>query len=252
MDDRLSEQSPAPRRSGKAIRWVIVLGLLLAALVGYQSYRGYQQRQRDYRVETDNSAAVGKVIISTFAKQNALKVRTLEGVVQTAAATTGGIGDVLRADKVVKQPFSVDYFVDMSALTLEEYSWDARTKTLSVRAPPVTVARPNIDSSRTTVSTTRGVFVTRDMMDRLGRQVAVGARNQASTEANKLDNIAKAQAAASEAIAANLRAPLAAAGIANARVVIVQRSQDGPARADQRWDVSRSIAEVLRQRSGGE
>ena len=252
MANRLSEQSRAPQGSGKTIRWVIVLGLLLAAFVGYKSYSGYQQRQRDYRVETDNSAAVGKVIVSTFAKQNALKVRTLEGVVQSAAATTGGIGDVLRADKVVKQPFSVDYFVDMSALTLEEYSWDARTKTLSVRAPQVTAARPNIDGSRTTVRNTRGVFVTRDMMDSLDRQVAVGARNQAAAEAAKPDNLLKAQEAAAEAIAANLRGPLAAAGIGDVRVLVVPRSEAGPAQADQRWDVSRSIAEVLRQQKARE
>jgi hypothetical protein len=252
MDSQLNPQAPAPARSNKAIRFVIVLGLVLAAIVAMQSYRGYQQRQRDYRVETDNSAAVGKVIVSAFAKQNALKVRTLEGVVQTASATTGGIGEVLRADKVVKQPFSVDYFVNMGSLTLDDYSWDARAKTLSVRAPEVTPAKPNIDSSRATVSITRGVFVTRDMMDKLDRQIAVGARNQTAAEANKPENIAKAREAAAEAIAANLRGPLAAAGIGDVRVVVVPRGNSGPGRSDQRWDVSRSIGEVLRQQAARE
>jgi hypothetical protein len=138
----------------------------------------------------------------------------------------------------------------MSALTLADYSWDGRTKTLSVRAPEVTAAKPNIDSSRATVSITRGVFVTRDMMNKLDRQIAVGARNQTAAEAAKPENIAKARDAAAEAIAANLRGPLAAAGIGDVRVLVVQRGETGPGRVDQRWDVSRSIAEVLRQKAG--
>jgi Protein of unknown function (DUF4230) len=240
--------APSPG-SNRALRFVIVLGLVIAAIVGLQSYRGYQQRQRDYRIETQSTQAVGKVIVTAFAKQNALKVRTLTGVVQSVSSTTGGPGQMLRADKVVKQPFSVDYFVDMSRLSLEDYGWDARSHTLQVRAPDVTVAAPNIDHSRVTVNATRGVFVTRDMMDSLDRQIAGNAAGQARAEAAKPENMAQAQAAAGEAIAANLAAPLAAAGLGPVKVEMIAKAPRDVSQRDPRWDVSRSIAEVLKQQA---
>ena len=252
MDGQVNAPTSTPRRGNRAIRFVIVLGLVLAAIVGLQAFRGYQQRQRDYRIETQDTQAIGKVIVSTFDTQNALKVRTLTGVVQSTAATTGGLGNILRADKVVKQPFSVDYFVDMGALTLKDYAWDARNRTLSIRAPEVKPATPNIDESRKTVNITRGVFVTRDMMEMLDRQIAVGARNQTAAEAAKPDNLAAARAAAAEAIAANLRAPLQAAGIADVKIEIVPRKPTMIGQRDERWDVSRSIADVLAQGNGTE
>ena len=46
-------------------------------------------------------------------------------------------GKILRGEMKVKQPWSVEYNVDMGDLTLDDYIWDEGTRTLIVRAPPV-------------------------------------------------------------------------------------------------------------------
>jgi hypothetical protein len=78
--------------------------------------------------------------------------------------------------------------------------------------------------------------------------VAVGARQQAATEAAKPENVAAANEAARKAIARNLEGPLQAAGLGDVTVEV--RGPDRGGRDAERWDVSRSIADVLAERAG--
>ena len=135
----------------------------------------------------------------------------------------------------------------MGQLSLDDYVWDEATRTLLVRAPAVRPEAPNIDESRQVVSYD-GPLITRDMQTRLRQGVAVGARRQAAQEAAKPENMAAATDAAREAIARNLQAPLRAAGLGDVDVV-VRAPTDGRRTDGERWDVSRSIAEVLAERS---
>lgn len=224
-----------PRR---ALLAALFVALALAA--GYLAYQRYAER---YVVErTDEGRAVSAVVSATFRRAGALKVGELTGTVQGTATDTRAFG-MLTADKVVKAPFSVDYFVDVSRLTAHDYRWDARNRTLTVDAPDVTVGRVNVDEGARTLSRTRGLFVTRDAADALSLRASRASRRAAQAEAASPAQVALARQNARAVLARLLAAPLAAAGQGDVRVqVTFPFERRGPA---EHWDTTRSLQDVL-------
>ena len=222
------------------IKTLLVAALLIGA--GYLLAR-YLDRQEQVEVK---ESSVDKLVVALRENRNRLQVYRLSGSVTTKRRTSGGLGGILTGEMTVKQPWSVAYFVDMGALSLDDYVWDERTRTLLVRAPTVRPEAPNIDEARQVVAY-QGPLITRDMQTRLRQGVAVGAQQQAVAEAAKPENIAAANDAARRAIARNLQAPLRAAGLGDVTVEVraPERGQNS-----ERWDVSRSIADVLAERAG--
>jgi len=223
------------------VKTLFAAAVLIGA--GYLLAR-YLDREEQREVATSD---IDRLVVALRENRNRLEVYRLSGTVTTKRGTSGGIGDILRGEMTVKQPWSVSYFVNMGEVGLDDYVWDERTRTLLVRAPAVGPDTPNIDESRQVVAY-RGPLITRDMQTRLRQGVAIGARQQAATEANKPENVAAAREAARKAVARNLQAPLQAAGLGEVTVV-VQAPTDGQ-RNGERWDVSRSIADVLAERAG--
>lgn len=172
--------------------------------------------------------------------RNRIEVSSLKGNVTTVRETSGGIFGWFEGKLVIRQPFSVGYFVEMRNMSLSDYIWDEGSRTLFVRLPAVTVDPPNIDASRQQVAS-KGWVITQDMQQRLRKSVAVGAREQAKSEAAKPENMEAARAAAKLAISRNLALPLRAAGVRNIHVEVI----DPKGGTGERWDVSRSIGEVL-------
>ncbi|MCW3798240.1 hypothetical protein OMW55_10550 [Sphingomonas sp. BN140010] len=223
------------------VKTLLVAALLVSA--GYLLAR-YFDRQEQVKVE---HSSIDQLVVALRENRNRLQVYRLSGSVTTKRETTGGPGGILQGTMTVKQPWSVAYFVDMGAIGLDDYVWDERTRTLLVRAPTVRPEAPNIDESRQVVAY-NGPLITRDMQTRLRGGVAVGARQQAAAEAAKPENVAAATEAARAAIARNLQAPLAAAGLGKVHVEV--RGPDRGRQDSERWDVSRSIADVLAERAG--
>ncbi|MFC3582163.1 DUF4230 domain-containing protein [Sphingomonas hylomeconis] len=216
---------------------VAIIAALVIAKIGYDKY------SEKYVVERrDDGVAVDRIVRATFTGASALKVGSLSGTVQSTASDVRGFG-MLSSDKVVKAPFSVDYFVDMARMGGADYRWDQQARVLTILAPDVTVGAPNVDESATSVSETRGLYVTRAAAEALARQVSIGARRTAEVEARKPERIAAARENARRALAKLLGAPLEAAGVGNVRVAIVfpfERSG-----TTERWDASRSPQEIL-------
>jgi hypothetical protein len=235
------------RRTVLSVRSLVWGLLAIAALIGIGYFLArYQDRQVQQQVEESD---LDKLVVALRENRNRLEVYRLSGTVTTKRETRGGIGNILQGEMRVRQPWSVAYFVNMGDLSLDDYVWDERTRTLLVRAPSASPDVPNIDESRQVVAY-NGPLITRDMQTQLREGVAIGARQQAAAEAAKPANMAAAARAAREAIARNLEGPLAAAGLGN--VTIVARAPaEGRRGSDERWDVSRSIADVLTERSGG-
>lgn len=221
---------------------ILAIFLLIAAGYGLARYFDHQEQQN---VEKSD---FNEIVVTLREKRDRLQVQHLEGTVTTIANTLGGWGKILRGEMKVKQPWSVDYYVDMGDLTLDDYIWDEATRTLLVRAPPVQPERPNVDETRQIVAY-EGPLITRDMQTRLRAQIARGAQAQATAEAGKPEHMAAATRAAREAIARNIETPLRAAGIKDVSVV-VRMPSDGQGNSSEQWDVSRSIAEVLAERAG--
>lgn len=214
---------------------LIAAGYLLAVFVS-----GKDERDTKY-TEFD------KIVVTLRENRNRLEVQKLSGSVITIANTLGGWGKILRGEMKVKQPWSVAYFVDMGDLTLDDYIWDEKTRTLIVRAPLAKPDPPNIDESKQVV-VYDGPIITRDMQTRLRAAIANGAKQQVADEAAKPEYMAAASRAARKAIVRNLEAPLSAAGIHNVSIV-VRNPTEGVGKSDEHWDVSRSIAEVLAERA---
>jgi hypothetical protein len=215
--------------------------LVILAVLAFGGYVGYEKYVERYTVERDDTLALSQVVTATFAKGSSLKVGTLSGTVQAAATDVRGYG-LLTSDQVIKAPYSVDYFVDLSRLSLQNYIWNPKSRTLSIRVPEVTVAPANVDESKMMVRR-RGLFITSAAFDAMSRISSAQAVKVAQAAAAKPENLNKARDNARVALAALLRAPLSAAGIRNVNIV-VRFPTDGD-RANQRWDESKSLASVL-------
>jgi Protein of unknown function (DUF4230) len=218
-------------------QWFVV-GLVGVLILG--GWLGYSKLQQPYAVEREDRMALSGVVTATFGKASALKVGTLSGTVQATAADAR-LGGLLQSDSVMRAPYSVDYALDLSKLTLRDFQWDAGDRVLTVRVPEVIAAAPNIDETKMTVER-RGVFITRGAFDSMGRIASTRAARIAADKAATPEMMAKARANARAALADLLKAPLKAAGMR--KVTVAVRFASEGIRSNERWDESRSLAEI--------
>lgn len=222
-------------------RPLLLLALLALALVvgalGWQAYRDrYVEERRD-------GEALAGVVTAAFTGRTDLRVGTVSGTVQSRSTDTRGFG-LLNTEQVVKAPYSVDYFLDLSRLSLDDYAWDAEARVLTVELPPVTVGRANVDEGARTLVETRGPFVTRGAGETLSRRASARAQALAQAKAQEPEQIAKARERARAVVPGLLRPALVAAGLEDVRVVAAFPEDRPPTEGD-RWDVTRSLQDVL-------
>ncbi|MCI4588501.1 DUF4230 domain-containing protein [Sphingobium sp. BYY-5] len=230
------------RHAGPIALALLVLGVGAAMLVGWQRYN------RDYIVSMeDDGSAVTKIIAEKISGASALRVSQLNGTIQSTAQDVRGFG-WLKSDQVVKMPYSVDYFVDLSGLTAADLEWNAQTRTLIVNAPDVRPGKPNVDESRRTLVRTNGVFVTREAGEELSRRTSAHAQARAEASARSPERMAQARDYGRAALGKLMAAPLGAMGYGDARVLVTfppERKDDHR----ERWDVTTPINEVLANKS---
>ena len=220
---------------------VAAVAVLLVAAGGFFAYQRYQER---YTVTTEeDGAAVTRIVSASLSGRSALKVAELSGTVQSTARDVRGFG-WLRSDQVVKMPFSVDYFVDLSRIGPRDIEWVEGSHTLIVNAPDVTVGKPNTEEGRRTLVRTSGLFVTRAAGEELSRRTSLAAAAKARTEAQSPERIARAREHARRALSNLMSAPLAAQGYGDARV-IVTFPPERSGRDRERWDVSTPMKDVV-------
>ena len=221
----------------------VALALLILA-VGAAMLVGWQRYNRDYVVSVeDDGSAVTKIIAERITGASALRVSRLNGTIQSTAQDVRGFG-LLKSDQVVKMPYSVDYFVDLSGLSARDLEWNPKTRTLIVNAPDVRPDTPNVDESRRTLVRTSGVFVTRQAGEELSRRASAHAQARATASSRSPERMAQAREYGRAAIGKLMAAPLSAAGYGDARVIVTfppeRRGRNG-----ERWDVTTPINEVL-------
>lgn len=223
-----------------------LLGFAAVAVIALVAWIAWD-RVAETRFETlpdDGGSPVTQVVTARLAGASALKVAELTGTVQATASDTRGLG-LLRSGQTVKMPYSVGYFVDLSRMSDADLQWNAQTRTLIVDAPDVTAAPANTDEGRRTLVQTSGLFVTRQAAETLSQRTSARATAVAEREANSPERMAQARELGRTSIARLLAQPLAAAGLDAARVVVTFP----PERVGQnreRWDVSRSPAQVMK------
>ena len=187
---------------------------------------------------------VSRTITASFVGMNALKVGTVSGDVLASSNTTTFFG-IMPVVQRSKAPYSVDYFVDLSKLSVANYRWNARTRMMSIDVPDVTIAAPNIDGAKAAIIQ-QGVYISRGAGIALQQQAAERATAAASRTARDPKYLAQARANARAAIAQLTIAPLKAAGLTDVRVAVRFPVDPKPAAVAQEiWDESTPVAEIL-------
>lgn len=225
-----------------------ILAALLILFAGATMLVGWQRYNRDYVVTVeDDGSAVTKIVAETIAGASDLRVSRLNGTIQSTAQDVRGFG-WLKSDQVVKMPYSVDYFVDLSGLSSGDLEWNPQTRTLIVNAPDVAPGTPNVDESRRTLVRTSGIFVTRAAGEELSRKVSAHAQARAAASARSPERMAQAREYGRAALVRLMAAPLAAAGQGDARVIVTFPTER---RSKEQWDVTTPINEVLANQRHG-
>ena len=166
-------------------------------------------------------AAKGDVLsaaLSSFEKQNRLTVFSAQ-LSPVVAADDESLMGMLKVRQIAVIPARVDYSVDLSGVTRDRLSWDAKTRRLDVRLPPVMPGTPNLDEARAQYLR-EGVWISRNTQDKLTRENTQIAARQASVEAANPVLLGLAREAARDAIRQNLAIPLSVAGQGEVTVVV--------------------------------
>ncbi len=216
----------------------VVLAIALAG--GWLLFRRHQAQQEARSVGIE----VSRTITASFAGMNALKVGTVSGDVLASSNTTTFFG-MMPVVQRSKAPYSVDYFVDLSKLSVANYRWNAVTRTMSIDVPDVTIAVPNIDGAKAAIIQ-QGVYISRAAGITLQQQAAERAKVAARKTAQDPKYIAQARANARAAIAKLATAPLKAAGLGAVQVAVRFPIDPKPEAVPQEdWDRSTPVAEIL-------
>lgn len=230
------------RAEGRSIG-AAAIGLAVAFAIVVATVAGYRWWNDHHVVEADDSGrAVAQVVAATLHTSADLRVSRLTGTVQ-ATGSTSRMWGWLNSSRVVKAPFAVDYFIDVRRLDTGDFRYDPQARVLFVEVPDVLPATPNVDHSRVTLDQTSGVYVSRDAMTELQRKVAGTASTVVAEKARDPENMRKARENGRAAVSSLFGGALRAAGLP-VRVEVRYAGEPRPADGE-RWDVSRSLEEVL-------
>lgn len=153
----------------------------------------------------------------------------------------------LSAKKTLIMQGLVRYEVDLAKLNEDDVRWDASSRTLSVKIPPIEVARPQIDLNSIQEYGDNGLLRAftnaDDVLDGANR-----AKGQAELvrQARGPVPMRLARDAFKRAIAQNFQAPLRAAGL-NAKVEAYFADELGGG-VTTRWDESTPLSEIAKQK----
>jgi hypothetical protein len=223
----------------------VLLGAVLAVVLIGGGWFGWKAFHTHYVVETnDDGAAVAQVISIAFHDAKTLKVRSATGIVQSTA-TDARWGGMLTSSRVIKAPFSVDYFLDLSKFSAKDLRWDPNARTLTVRVPEIRVGDVNIDESKPILVETGGVFVTRSAGEVLTKRASGRAHGLAQKEAEKPEYLRQAREIGRRQVASLMAAPLEAAHLEVKGVRVLYPDEPDQPIPFVPMDHSRSVNEVL-------
>jgi hypothetical protein len=242
MDDRVTASPPAPTPARVAPFLAKAAGVLvLLALAALLVLWGIQ-RYVAGRLAPDPTT-IASASLAGLREQNRLSAFTARFVaVTTSRQQTLG----LTAERTLIMPGMVRYEVDLGRLTQRDVAWDAATRTLSVRLPPVEVDGPQVELNAIRQYGSGGVLTTfTDAGQRLDEANRRAGQQELIRQAREAPMIRLARDATRRAVERSFALPLRAAGV-DATVSV--RFADEAAPSNERWDVSRSIEEVLTNR----
>jgi hypothetical protein len=153
-----------------------------------------------------------------FEKQDKLTVFSAE-LAPVVSSNDSRLFGLVNSKQVAVIPARVDYTINLAQVGRDRLTWNAESQTLSVRLPPLTVSRPNLDEARAQYLRD-GIWISRDAQDKLTRDNTRLAEAQAVQQAANPVLMNLARQAAKEAIAQNLSIPLQVTGYGKAKVEV--------------------------------
>lgn len=153
-----------------------------------------------------------------FEKQDKLTVFSAE-LAPVVSSNDSRLFGLVNSKQVAVIPARVDYTINLAQVGRDRLTWNAESQTLSVRLPPLTVSRPNLDEARAQYLRD-GIWISRDAQDKLTRDNTRLTEAQAVQQAANPVLMNLARQAAKEAIAQNLSIPLQVTGYGKAKVEV--------------------------------
>jgi len=223
-DTRFSPTRPAPidtpaMGANRKAPWIIVAALLVAAtFLGWRAYF--------YEEEGD---VIGSAMIA-FERQNSLTVFSSRFEVVAESTSTPSVGpfdvDILTSRQAMLVPATVEYRLDLSDITRDNFRWSEGEQVLDVTIPTLRISRPNLDEGRARFFT-EGMFVSRTASTALSRSNSQAAERNAIAFAQNPEVLNLARGAAKDAIRQNLAIPLQVAGYGDVRVNVRFEGEQG-------------------------
>ncbi|MDP1028120.1 DUF4230 domain-containing protein [Sphingomonas sp. KR1UV-12] len=237
------QPAPAPAPRGNIGTFLakaggVIVLLLLALLLGLWGVQRYVTK----RLAPDPTS-IAAASLAGLREQNRMSAFAARYVaVVTSRQSQLGFS----AQKTLIMPGSVRYEVDLAKLGARDVRWDAASNTLSVRLPPVELDGPQVDLAAIREYGSGGVLATfTDAEKQLDEANRRAGQTELLRQASQPAMIRLARDATRRAVENNFALPLRAAGV-EAKVQVA--FADEPVASDERWDVSRSVEDVLANR----
>jgi hypothetical protein len=203
-------------RRPSRLPWVLLVGAL--AVAAWALWRAFGPQDLGDPLATS---------LAAFEKQNRLTVFSAQLSPVVSSDREEWLG-LLKSRQIAVIPARVDYTIDLSSMDRRRLQWDAESRRLDVRLPPLQLSRPNLDEGRAKYLR-EGVWISRDTQDSLTRDNTQLAEVQAREAANNPVLMDLARNAAKDAIRQNLAIPLQVAGYGNVTVAVRFDGETAPA-----------------------
>jgi hypothetical protein len=203
-----SARSPARSRLRQIVLPWFLFALALA-LAGFLGWRLWQPADAGDPLATS---------LVAFERQNSLTVFSAE-LAPVVSSDDSRLFGLVKAKQVAVIPARIDYTVDLAAVDRNRMRWDAATKTLTVRLPPLRLSRPNLDEARAQYLR-EGMWIGREAQDKLTRENTLMAERLAGQQAANPVLMGLARTAAKDAVRQNLAIPMQVAGFGGVTVTV--------------------------------
>jgi len=221
---------------GQFFAALVILALVaLAMLWGVQRYIGYRLSPSVETIATSS--------LQGLREQNRLSAFAARYV---AVVTSKQIRMGLTAQKTLIMPGMVRYEVDLGKLQDRDLKWDAASKTLQVKLPPIEIEGPQVDFTAIREYGESGLLSTfTDANTQIDAANRAAGQQELVRQAHEAMPMKLARDATRGAIERSFAMPLRAAGV-DATVKV--RFADEPGPDGEHWDVSRPWRDVVKSK----
>lgn len=239
------QQQPAPARPPLAwgcAKFAVLLAVLIVSIgAGFWFLGDTVKRQ----FTGPDPETVAQASLQGLREQNRLTTFSARYV---AVVTSRQSRLGMTAQKTLIMPGMVRYEVDLGKLQQRNVQWDAGAKRLTVTLPPVEVVGPAVDLNNLREYDNGGMLMRfTDVEQKLDAANRKAAQAELVRQAREATPIRLAKDATRRAVERSFAMPLKAAGI-DATVSVFFPDERGSTDPEQ-WDRSRSVSEVVGNRS---